>query len=104
MLPSLKPSPSRPTLMTRLFMSFTCGKYPKLHSITNSLTDFNRPFADAVHAGLGSIMCSYNRANNSQACQNSKLLNGLLKGELGFQGFVVSDWGAQHSGMASALA
>jgi beta-glucosidase len=49
-------------------------------------------------------MCSYNRANNSQACQNSKLLNGLLKGELGFQGFVVSDWGAQHSGMASALA
>ncbi|KAH7191783.1 glycoside hydrolase superfamily [Fusarium flagelliforme] len=62
------------------------------------------PFADAVHAGLGSIMCSYNRANNSQACQNSKLLNGLLKGELGFQGFVVSDWGAQHSGMASALA
>ncbi|KAF4454371.1 putative beta-glucosidase precursor [Fusarium austroafricanum] len=62
------------------------------------------PFADAVHAGLGSVMCSYNRANNSHACQNSKLLNGLLKGELGFQGFVVSDWGAQHSGMASALA
>lgn len=49
-------------------------------------------------------MCSYNRANNSHACQNSKLLNGLLKGELGFQGFVVSDWGAQQSGMASALA
>ncbi|CAF3457969.1 unnamed protein product [Fusarium graminearum] len=62
------------------------------------------PFADAVHAGLASVMCSYNRANNSYACQNSKLLNGLLKGELGFQGFVVSDWGAQHSGMASALA
>ncbi|CEI61924.1 putative beta-glucosidase M [Fusarium venenatum] len=62
------------------------------------------PFADAVHAGLASVMCSYNRANGSYACQNSKLLNGLLKGELGFQGFVVSDWGAQHSGMASALA
>ncbi|KAJ4104165.1 hypothetical protein NW760_010843 [Fusarium oxysporum] len=62
------------------------------------------PFADAVHAGLASVMCSYNRANNSHACQNSKLLNGLLKGELGFQGFVVSDWGAQQSGMASALA
>ncbi|KAF9771053.1 hypothetical protein IL306_011321 [Fusarium sp. DS 682] len=62
------------------------------------------PFADAVHAGLASVMCSYNRANNSHGCQNSKLLNGVLKGELGFQGFVVSDWGAQHSGMASALA
>ncbi|KAM0471674.1 hypothetical protein ACHAP7_008938 [Fusarium lateritium] len=61
------------------------------------------PFADAVHAGLANVMCSYNRVNNSNACQNSKLLNGVLKGELGFQGFVVSDWGAQQSGMASAL-
>src|SRR5258708_6373053 len=48
------------------------------------------PFADAVHAGVGSVMCSYNRLNNSYACQNSKTLNGLLKSELGFQGFVVS--------------
>jgi len=38
------------------------------------------------------------------ACANSKLLNGVLKDELGFQGFVVSDWGAQRSGVASALA
>jgi beta-glucosidase len=49
-------------------------------------------------------MCSYNRLNNSYACQNSKLLNGILKEELGFQGFVVTDWNAQHSGVASALA
>ena len=31
-------------------------------------------------------------------------MNGILKEELGFQGFVVSDWDAQHSGVASALA
>ncbi|KAI5308797.1 hypothetical protein KEM55_004843, partial [Ascosphaera atra] len=62
------------------------------------------PFADAVHAGAGSVMCSYNQVNNSYACQNSYLLNHLLKNELGFQGFVVSDWTAQHSGVASALA
>jgi beta-glucosidase len=62
------------------------------------------PFADAVHAGAGNIMCSYNRINNSYACQNSKTLNGILKEELGFQGFVVSDWGAQHAGYASAEA
>lgn len=31
-------------------------------------------------------------------------MNGLLKGEIGFQGFIVSDWGAQHSGIASAEA
>jgi beta-glucosidase len=45
------------------------------------------PFVDAVKAGTRSIMCSYNRVNNSHACQNSKLLNGILKIELGFQGF-----------------
>jgi beta-glucosidase len=32
------------------------------------------------------------------------MLNGLLKTELGFQGFVVSDWIAQHSGVGTALA
>ena len=62
------------------------------------------PFADAVRAGVGSIMCSYNQVNNSYSCQNSKILNNLLKGELGFQGFVMSDWQAQHTGVASALA
>ncbi|KAI0901687.1 glycoside hydrolase family 3 protein [Annulohypoxylon nitens] len=62
------------------------------------------PFVDAVRSGVGSIMCSYNQVNNSQACQNSKTLNGLLKGELGFQGFVMSDWQAQHSGVSSAVA
>ena len=49
-------------------------------------------------------MCSYQRVNNSYSCQNSKVLNGLLKTELGFQGFVVSDWSGQHTGTASALA
>ncbi|KAI8626870.1 glycoside hydrolase family 3 protein [Xylariaceae sp. FL1651] len=62
------------------------------------------PFADAVRAGVGSVMCSYQQVNNSYACQNSKTLNGILKGELGFQGFVMSDWQAQHAGVASALA
>lgn len=71
------------------------------HIITLILS---RPFADAVRAGVGSIMCSYQQVNNSYACQNSYMLNYLLKGELGFQGFVVSDWAAQHSGVSSALA
>jgi beta-glucosidase len=62
------------------------------------------PFMDALREGAGSVMCSYQRANQSYGCQNSKLLNGILKTELGFEGFVVSDWGAQHSGVASANA
>ena len=59
------------------------------------------PFADAVKSGVASVMCGYNRVNQTYACQNSKMLNGLLKGELGFQGFVVSDWSATHSGVLS---
>lgn len=62
------------------------------------------PFADAVRAGMVSVMCSYNRVNNSDACQNSYLINHILKGELGFQGYVLSDWQAQHSGVSSTLA
>ena len=62
------------------------------------------PFQDAVLAGSASIMCSYQRINNSYGCQNSKTLNGLLKEELGFQGYVMTDWYAQHGGIASANA
>lgn len=46
--------------------------------------------------------CSYNRLNESYGCQNSKLLNGVLKEELGFQGWVVSDWMATHAGYHAA--
>ena len=62
------------------------------------------PFAESIKAGVASVMCSYQMVNNSYACGNSKLLNGILKDELGFQGFVQSDWLAQRSGVASALA
>jgi len=55
------------------------------------------PFADAVKAGVSSIMCSYNRVNGTFACGNSDTLKSLLKGELGFKGFVTSDWGAVHN-------
>ncbi|CAK7229377.1 hypothetical protein SCUCBS95973_007200 [Sporothrix curviconia] len=62
------------------------------------------PFMNALQAGAASIMCSYQRANHSYSSQNAKLLNGILKTELGFEGFVLSDWDAQHSGVAAALA
>ncbi|KAK8054257.1 beta-glucosidase G [Apiospora saccharicola] len=59
------------------------------------------PFANSVRAKAASVMCSYQRINGSYGCENSKTLNGLLKGELGFQGYVMSDWGGVHSGVAS---
>lgn len=62
------------------------------------------PFLKSVQADVASVMCSYNLINSSWACQNSKTLNGYLKGELGFQGFVMSDWAATESGVGAALA
>jgi beta-glucosidase len=43
------------------------------------------PFHDAIRAGAGAVMCSYTQLNGSHGCQNSKALNGLLKGEMGFK-------------------
>ena len=41
-------------------------------------------------------MCSYNKVNGQYACSNDHILNEVLKGDLGFQGFVQSDWWAVH--------
>ncbi|KAJ3962880.1 hypothetical protein N0V92_000316 [Colletotrichum tropicale] len=44
---------------------------------------------------------AYNRLNQTYACENSNLLNGILKDELAFKGYVQSDWYATHSGPES---
>jgi beta-glucosidase len=54
-------------------------------------------------SGAGAVMCSYNRVNDVYACQNSYLLNDVLKLDWGFQGWVMSDWGATHSTAMAAL-
>ncbi|MFA5786125.1 MAG: glycoside hydrolase family 3 C-terminal domain-containing protein [Actinomycetota bacterium] len=53
---------------------------------------------------VGSAMCSYNRFHGIYACENPTLLNGYLKKEFGFDGWVMTDWGAQHSTVAAANA
>lgn len=60
------------------------------------------PFYDSVKANVASVMCSYNKINGTWACENDGVLNKLLKDELGFPGYVVSDWNAQHSTVESA--
>ncbi|KAI6809633.1 putative glycosyl hydrolase [Hortaea werneckii] len=60
------------------------------------------PFQDAIHAGAGSVMGAYPQVNGKHACESRDLLNVLLKDELHFPGFVVSDWGAQYTGWPSA--
>ncbi len=53
------------------------------------------PFEAAVSAGVGSVMCSYNQVNGLYACDNPTTL-GDLKNELGFSGWVMTDWNATH--------
>jgi len=52
------------------------------------------PYQAAIKAGTGSIMASYSSWNGVKMHGNKHLLNDVLKGELGFQGFLVSDWAA----------
>jgi beta-glucosidase len=52
------------------------------------------PYAAAIKAGAGSIMVSYSSWNGAKMHGNKYLLTDVLKGELGFQGFLVSDWAA----------
>ena len=54
-------------------------------------------------SGVGAVMCSYNRVNGVFACENSYLLNDVLKNDWGFQGWVMSDWGGTHSTVNAAL-
>jgi beta-glucosidase-like glycosyl hydrolase len=60
------------------------------------------PFVRSVMAGVATVMCAYNEINGTYACENDRTLNQILKSELGFQGFVMSDWLATHSTVAAA--
>ncbi|KAG5648138.1 hypothetical protein DXG03_006092 [Asterophora parasitica] len=85
------------------------------------LSGFNlslKQFLRSVQANVAAVMCSYNQSvwrnsylghilgislnqlspvNGTYACENDKALNGLLKGEFSFPGYVMSDWWATHS-------
>jgi beta-glucosidase len=51
------------------------------------------PFQAAVDAGAASVMSAYSKVNETWAAENPNLLRRDLKGEIGFRGFVMSDWG-----------
>jgi beta-glucosidase len=63
------------------------------------------PFELAIRdAEPWSAMAAYNRINGIHACAHRELLQRVLKEEWGFQGFVVSDWGASRSTVDDANA
>lgn len=61
------------------------------------------PFETTVKQGhVDAVMCAYNKVNGPYNCENP-LMNQVLKGDWGFNGFVTSDFGAVHSTVPSAL-
>jgi len=51
----------------------------------------------------GSVMCSYNRVWGDHACESTYLLSDVLRKDWGWNGFVMSDWGATHSTAKAAM-
>ncbi|MFI9843227.1 glycoside hydrolase family 3 C-terminal domain-containing protein [Nonomuraea sp. NPDC051941] len=62
-----------------------------------------RPFERVVRAGAWGLMTAYNSVNGTTMTEHAELVNGVLKGEWGFDGFVVSDWTAVRTTEAAAL-
>jgi beta-glucosidase len=52
----------------------------------------------------GSVMCAYNRVWGEFSCENAYLLNDVLRRDWGWNGYVMSDWGATHSTAKAAMA
>jgi beta-glucosidase len=62
-------------------------------------------FEIAIARGApGSVMCSYNKVNGDHACESDWLLNKVLKGDWGYRGWVMSDWGGVHDMRKAVLA
>ncbi|HUB94558.1 MAG TPA: glycoside hydrolase family 3 C-terminal domain-containing protein [Stellaceae bacterium] len=52
----------------------------------------------------GAVMCAYNRINGAYACENGWLMDRVLRGDWGFRGWLMSDWGAVHSALGAVRA
>lgn len=62
------------------------------------------PFEAAVDAGVWSLMASYPKLNGEHCTEHSWLLTDLLREEWGFDGLVMSDWGATHHHIRPVIA
>ena len=72
-------------------------------NVQNSVLDertlqeiYTRAWALPVAEGLASVMCAYNRINGEHACENGYLQEQVLRRQLGFNGFILTDFGASY--------
>jgi beta-glucosidase len=63
---------------------------------------YSAPFEAAAQHKVSGYMCAYSLINGEHACEQSSVLQRLLREDYKYKGFVVSDWGATHS-VAKAL-
>jgi beta-glucosidase len=91
---------------------FACNNQETRRMSGNSVVDertlheiYLPAFETAVKEGkTRSIMCSYNAVNGSFSAENTTLLTDILRTEWGFDGFVVTDWGAVKDRVTGLLA
>jgi beta-glucosidase len=58
---------------------------------------YTLPFEIGIDRGnVGSVMCGFNALNNDWTCGSDTLLRQILKTEIGFKGFVMTDFGSTH--------
>ena len=66
------------------------------------------PFRAAIEAGAGTVMSSFNDINGEPVTSSKKYLTDILRGNLGFEGFVISDWFSvsqlKRQGLADSVA
>ena len=91
---------------------FACNSQEERRMVTDSVVDertlreiYLTAFEIAVkEGGAYAIMSSYNKINGTFADENSHLLRGILRGEWGFDGAVISDWAGCNNKVASTVA
>ena len=91
---------------------FAANNQEKFRMAGNSIADertlreiYLRPFEIAVKEGHPStVMCSYNMINGVYSAENKWLLTDVLRNEWGFDGFVMTDWGAMTDRVKAILA
>lgn len=91
---------------------FACNNQEAMRMVGDSCVDeralrelYLAAFETAVKEGQpATVMGSYNRVNGTYACENRRLLTDILRGEWGFDGLVVTDWGAMNDALAALRA
>jgi beta-glucosidase len=91
---------------------FACNSQEKYRLINDSIVDeralreiYLSAFETVIkEAKPWTVMCAYNRVNGKYCCENRKLLTDILRDEWGFDGVVMSDWGATDDRLDSLAA